>query len=285
VAVPACSSCGSCGSCAPCGSCASCQYMPGVVYRALYRPAVVAAYQPLPACNTCGGGSGSCYAPCAASYAPCASCAAAYPVTTYRPLLGTYETRLVPYTTYRPVYTPVVSYGCVGYSPCASCSPCGGYGPAVGCSSCAAGGCSSCAGGGCGAAMYGAPQPGCASCGLPPASPPVVYSLAPVASPPVSYGSAPAGSPPVLYSTPPGPGASTPKTFQNETEKPPAGSDLKPIPDGGVRPNSLPAPALPDPNNGRVARAAPVRPLVRVQPAALAVPAGAEDDGWRPARK
>ncbi len=129
--------------------------------------------------------------------------------------------------------------------------------------------------------MYGAPQPGCASCGVPPASPPVVYSPAPVASPPVSYGPPPAGSPPVLYSAPPGP---APKTFQNEAEKPPAGSDLKPIPDGGVHPNSLPAPALPDPNNGRVARAAPVRPLVRVQPAALAVPAD-EDDGWRPARK
>ena len=126
-----------CGSCALCSSCApqSCQYMPTVVYRALYQPAAVARRA-----ARARGGCGSCYAPYAASYAPYT---AAYAVTTYRPFLGTYQTRLVPYTTYRPLYTPVVSYGYVGYSPCTSCSPCGG------CSSC--GGCS--------------PYVGCSSCG------------------------------------------------------------------------------------------------------------------------
>ncbi len=210
-----------CGSCAPCISYVpqTCQYMPTVVYRALYQPA-------------------------------------SYAVTTYRPFLGTYQTRLVPYTTYRPVYTPVVSYGYVGYSPYAGCSP---Y---VGCSS--GGGCSSCGSGGSGAVMYGAPASGCASCGVPAASPPVSSSPAPEATPPT-----------------------TPKTFQNEAEKPPAGPELKPVPQGDVQPNSLPAPALPDPNNRRVASAAPVRPAARVQPAAWNGPAGSadDDDGWRPARE
>ncbi len=126
--------------CAPaCGSCVpqTCQYMPGVVYRALYPPAVV-AYRPVAACNTCVG------------YGT---------VTTYRPFLGTYETRLVPYTTYyRPVYAPAVAYA---YSPCTGCGSC-----AAGCSSCSScNGCSSCAGGACGAATYETPAPGCSSCG------------------------------------------------------------------------------------------------------------------------
>lgn len=71
-------------ACAPCGSCApqTCQYMPGVVYRALYAPTAVAACRPV--CGACGGGCATCAVPVRA----------AYPVTSYRPLLGTYETRL-----------------------------------------------------------------------------------------------------------------------------------------------------------------------------------------------
>lgn len=67
-------------------------------------------------------------------------------VTTYRPFLGTYQTRLVPYTTYKPLYVPTVTYqscypSCYSAcpSPCASCpsySSCGVSGS--GCSSCAA---------------------------------------------------------------------------------------------------------------------------------------------------
>jgi hypothetical protein len=103
-------------------------YMPSVVYRAVYRPAVVSAYAPV-AAN--------------ASYAVGYSS-----VTTYRPFLGTYQTRLVPYTTYRPVYTamPVVAYSgcssCVSYDAAPSCAPCGSCGVATyapsGCSSCSA---------------------------------------------------------------------------------------------------------------------------------------------------
>jgi hypothetical protein len=224
--------------------------MPTVVYRALYQPAA--------GCSTCAGGYA---APYAASYA--APYTASYAVTTYRPFLGTYQTRLVPYTTYRPLYTPAVSYGYVGYSPCTSCAP---Y---AGCSSCSGGcgtvmygapvsGCSSCSSGGCGAVMYGAPASGCSSCGVPAAS-----AAAPEAAP-----------------------QATPPTFQKEVGKPANGSDLKPIPQQGeVQPNSLPAPAapaLPDPNNRRVASAA----SGQVRPAAWNAPAAAadDDDGWRPAR-
>ena len=88
--------------------------MPTAVYRALYQPAVATAYQPV-------------YQPAA----PCTTCAS-YGVTTYRPAFGwTYQARLVPYTTYRPVYTaaPVVAYSgcssCASYSPCTSCGACG----------------------------------------------------------------------------------------------------------------------------------------------------------------
>ena len=114
----------------------TCGTMPTVVYRALYQPAVVTAYRPV-------------YQP-AVAYSAYSS----YAYTTYRPWFGgsTYRTRLVPYTTYQPVYTraPVVAYAgcnsCVNYSPYNSCSPCGGgaygtvtYGATTsGCSSCAA---------------------------------------------------------------------------------------------------------------------------------------------------
>lgn len=93
-------------SCSPCVT-QSCQYMPTTVYSPVYQAATV---------------------------------------TTYRPFLGTYQTRLVPYTTYRPVYVPTVTYqscypSCVSAcpSPCATCpsySSCGVS--ASGCSSCAA---------------------------------------------------------------------------------------------------------------------------------------------------
>ena len=55
-----------------------------------------------------------------------------YPLTTYRPFLGTYQTRLVPYTTYYQSYyaAPAVTYAyspVVSYAPaCDSCGSCGG---------------------------------------------------------------------------------------------------------------------------------------------------------------
>ena len=88
-----------------CGTCVSqsCGYMPSVVYRGAYQPAVVTAYQPVVGTY-------------AVAYRP------AYP--------WAYQGRLVPYASYMPVYAPAPV---VAYSPCTSCSAC------TGCSSC--GGC------------------------------------------------------------------------------------------------------------------------------------------------
>ncbi|MCD4728780.1 MAG: hypothetical protein K8R46_14035 [Pirellulales bacterium] len=92
-------------SCSPCAP-QTCQYMPTVVYRALYRPA---AYNPW---------TGS-------------------TITTYRPFLGTYQTRLVPYATYRPIYVPAISYQSY-CSPSVSCGPVGCGVPTSDCLSCPA---------------------------------------------------------------------------------------------------------------------------------------------------
>ena len=69
------------------------QYVPQTYYRAAYVAVPVTAYQPVVAAD------------------PCTGCA----VTTYRPVTAvTYQTRLVPYTSYRMVYanpcTPCASY-------------------------------------------------------------------------------------------------------------------------------------------------------------------------------
>ena len=82
-----------------------------------------------------------------------------YPLTTYRPFLGTYQTRLVPYTTYYQSYyaPPAVSYAyspVVSYAPaCNSCGSCGGCSP-----------CGSCETGACGGVTYQVPASGCSSC-------------------------------------------------------------------------------------------------------------------------
>ena len=115
--------------------------MPSVIYRALYAR---------PACNTCNTST---------AYAS---------VTTYRPFLGTYQTRLVPYTTYRPIYVPAISYqSCYLPSPCASCGPvsCGSS-----CSSCVSPSCSSC----------GVSSSGCSSCSA-------GVQAAPQSSPPQTF--------------------------------------------------------------------------------------------------
>jgi hypothetical protein len=112
VAAPACNTC-----VAP-----TFAYMPTPIYRTLYRP--VAVYQPAVGCNTC----------------------TSYAYAAYRPVFPwTYHGRLVPYTTYQPVYSavPVAAYSgcspCAAYSSCSSCSPCGGCGVTTsGCSSCTA---------------------------------------------------------------------------------------------------------------------------------------------------
>ena len=120
-------------------------YMPTVVYRALYQPAPVVAYQPV----------------------------TSYSVTTYRPFFGgwTTQSRAVPYAayyrpayaTYRPVYAayqpvyaaaPAVTY--MGYDSYSSCSTCNN---------------------GCSTVTYGAPTSGCSSCAATAA--PATTSVAP----------------------------------------------------------------------------------------------------------
>jgi len=254
-AAPACQPCQQpCQPCQPmcapaCGSCVpqTCHYMPGVVYRALYPPTVVTAYRPVAPCNTCVG-YGS--------------------VTTYRPFLGTYETRLVPYTTYyRPVYAPAVSYA---YSPYTGCSP---Y---AGCGSC--GGCSSCAGGACGVTAYETPAPSCPSCAAAaPSLPPPYMGEQPVASP-ATYGPQ-NGVPPATYGPQNG---APPRTFEEKANKPATEPPLKLIPQPEAQPSSMPTPALPDPNNRTAARR-PVYSSARVALAAQPVdePPLKDDGGWR----
>ncbi len=102
-------------------------YLPQTYYRTYYRPVAVTAYSPVTTCSPCSG--------CCTSY---------YPTTAW-----SYQPCLVPYTTYRVVY----SNPCL---PAVSCAPCGcgcGCGSACGC------GCSSC-GSTCGTSA------GCPSCGV-----------------------------------------------------------------------------------------------------------------------
>ena len=111
-------------TCAP----QTCMYLPTTYYRTYYRPLAVTAYSPVTSCGACG--------------CPCTTCY--YPTTAW-----TYQPCLVPYTSYRVVYSnPCSACGCG----CGSC--CGG----CGCGSCF-GGCGSC-GSGCGSCVSG-----CGSCG------------------------------------------------------------------------------------------------------------------------
>ncbi|MBN1396112.1 MAG: hypothetical protein JW959_13905 [Pirellulales bacterium] len=103
-ATPSYSSCeSSCDPCAPIGSpCVvpqTCQYLPTVVYRPAYHPAAHGSY-------------------------------GVSTVTTYRPFLGAYQTRLAPYTTYRPLYVPTVYYQ--NYCAPSYCDPCASCGSAAG---------------------------------------------------------------------------------------------------------------------------------------------------------
>jgi hypothetical protein len=220
---------------APCASpCAvqSCEYgayqayYPPTTVTAYYPPAVVAGYQPV---------------------------SGVYPLTTYRPFLGTYQTRLVPYTTYRPYYATGIAY-----APVVGCASCGG------CSSCPSSGCSSCGSGGCGVS-YSAPSSGCSSCNV---------------------GSA-------VQSAPASESTSTPRTYESskpvtngEQLKPIAqpGPEAQPQPQPQARPSSMPAPALPDPNDRRASR-----PTYTAQAQLIAQPIPSapveEDDGWHAPRK
>jgi len=112
----------SCAPCAaPCASCApqTCQYVPQTCYRTVYQPVPVTTCQATPCCDPCTGCPMTAY----------------YPTTTW-----TYQARLIPYTTYRIVYSNPCS-PCAGYSysPCASCGPTGYFSSGAPCSSCVGG--------------------------------------------------------------------------------------------------------------------------------------------------
>jgi hypothetical protein len=222
-----------CGTCVP----QTCQYMPAmptVVYRALYQPAVVTAYQPV-------------YQPAA----PCNTCTS-YAVTAYRPAFPwAYQGRLVPYTTYRPVYaaTPVVAY--MGCNSCASYSPCDSG--------------SSCSNGGCGTVTYGAPTSGCASCA----------ASATILTPAPSTGVSEAA---------PAMGATPQKTFQDQVEKPATNTNLKPIPQPDTRLNSMPAPQLPDPKDRTATRSGYSSARVALVASPIQASPAQDNDGWQPAR-
>lgn len=215
------------------------QYMPTVVYRALYQPAVQTAYRPVIAY---GGYSG-------------------YAVTTYRPRYGwTYPARLVPYTTYSPVYSaamPVVSY--MGCSTCPSYSPCGDA-----------------CGGSCGAVSYATPAPSCSSCAASTTVTPTPY---------LSNGE----TAPSLNSTPP----SVPqKTFEDKVQRPVTEPETKPIPQPEAKPipqtdgklNSMPTPSLPDPSNRTAARLEYTTGRVQLTSATVEASPVLDNDGWQPAR-
>lgn len=104
-----------CTACTPCVPQTS--YMPTVVYRALYPTAEITAYRPWRAWCAVPG----------------------YPITSYRPSQGTYETRLVLYSTYRAVSIPQAAYY-LSPAPCVSCFPSAGEviysAPTSGCAPC-----------------------------------------------------------------------------------------------------------------------------------------------------
>jgi len=93
-------------ACAPCGV-QTCRYVPQTCYRTVYQGVPVTTYRAVAGCD------------------PCTGC----PVTAYRPVTSwTYRARLIPYTTYRAVYSDPCN-PCASYE---SCSPCGSFGGTVG---------------------------------------------------------------------------------------------------------------------------------------------------------
>lgn len=221
-----------------------------------YRPLFGAAdYAPAPAaCTSCVGQT--------CQYVPQTSYRTVYrpvAVTTYRPVTGwTYRPQLVPYTTYRVIY----SNPCV---PCASCSPCNP------CSSCGP-----CAGGACATTIYsGATLPGVSSCPtcVPSAGPATTYSnMAPSAD--TSADPAPSAT---------GAGGTAfpePQTFQEDNQPQPQ-KTLKPIPKVDTKLNSTPVPNLIGPNNRTTLR--PIRPASHFRMIASPRPAAASG-GWRASR-
>jgi len=210
--------------------------VPAVTYRAYYQPTVVAAYRPV----------------VTTAYQPVVpySVGVGYSaVTTYRPFFRTWTTRLVPYTTYSPIYSSAVAYspcagGCMTLcNPCAGCNPCGGD---------------------CGSAIsYGAPvssPSSCSSCVQPTLDSSVPNGVQSAAPTPAQR-----------------------KTFGNEVQKP-AEQPIDPIPTDDTRIKSMntsPAPLLHDPRDRTTAR--PIYSASRIALTSLPVPTAPvqDDGGWR----
>ncbi len=236
---------------------------------------------------------------------PCTGC----PTTVMRPVTTMVQrTVQVPYTTFRPVVTPVS----MPASPCAT-GACGGatnyYTPSSaampvglpvgmnqpGCTNCAQGATYAAP-----AATYSTPAPA-ATYGAPAAAPSYTtptYTTPGSTMPAPSLSSPPMGSP-----TPAAPSIAPMSTYQNGTLAPPATNTLRPVPDvqqySDPKVNSSSAPRLLDPNNRTTAR-----PMHRtaVLPAIFQMPernviqpvsqqsdsadnwaaAPRADEGWRP---
>lgn len=240
--------------CSPCGQ--TCNYMPQTCYRTVLQQVPVTAFQPVASCDPCGN-----------------------QVTAMRPVV-TFQTqaRLVPFTTYRPVYTPMTSFAPVSVG-----CPTGGC-PTSGCNSCGSN------------VSYASPvssASGCSSCSA--ASTPS-YSNPVYSSPAPSYSSTPSYSPAPTNgsSTTPTPALSPseptrPQTFQQDDRGVTDGqSRLKPIPDedrqdsepSNKKTNSTLSPRLLEDGDRTT-----YRPLkYDVIPVSAADEADA-NDGWRPARR
>lgn len=243
-----------------CSSCAqTCNYMPQTCYRTVYQQVPVTSFQPVAACGPCGN-----------------QVTAMRPVVTYQ-----MQARLVPYTTYRPVFSPM------GYAPAAVACPTGGCGSTV---------------------SYGAALPtvstatGCSSCSaaVVPSYENATYSSPTYSTPSPSYSPSPAPS----YTPAPATGSSSgavqtptptlapteparPQTFMNDehgaTE---VESRLHPIPDkeqqqpGNKKTNSTLSPRLLDSQDRTTYR--PLKyDVIPVSAAELTD----GNDGWRPARR
>jgi hypothetical protein len=248
-----------CNTCSPCAQ--TCNYVPQTCYRTVYQQVPVTAYQPVSTCGPCGN-----------------------QVTAMRPVI-TYQTqaRLVPYTTYSPVYTPTV-----GYAPAAT----------------------GCATGNCGSSVsYAAPMApssGCSSCGTSGAAP--AYSSPVYSQPSATYQSTPSYQSAPSYQAAPTtqlgvPGSSVPSLPQSQNVPAPAenrstfGNDggvteqpesrLRPIPDSSKQYDESSNKSTNSTLNPRLLQSDD-RTTYRPTKSSV-IPVSAEaavaTEGWRPARR
>jgi hypothetical protein len=225
-----------CNTCSPCAQ--TCNYVPQTCYRVVYQQVPVTACQPVPTCDPCGG-----------------QVTAMRPVVTYQ-----MQARVVPYTTYRPVYAPMVSY-----APAAVGCPTGNCGTSV---------------------TYAAPAStsGCSTCNTPSYSTPSYTTPGSQGVPGSSVPSLPPMSAP--QSSEPTPSS----TFKNGSDVPDSESRLRPIPDPSTQngteasnksTNSTLTPRLLNSDDRTTYR--PLKRTVTVIP--VTAEERVDDEGWRPAKR